>query len=63
MRNIGQGHASIKKFTTLMNMPSPMTVKNYDLAVSKIHVVNIAEQTMTEAVKEIKFLKEHLLTV
>ena len=60
MRNIGQGHASIKKFTTLMNMPSPMTVKNYDLAVSKItkHVVNIAEQTMTEAVKEIKSLKE-----
>ena len=25
LRNIGQGHASIKKFTALMNMPSPMT--------------------------------------
>ena len=61
MRTLGHGHASIKKFSTLMNMPSPMRVKNYDRAVSKITktVVNVAEQTMLEAVKEIKVLKRN----
>ena len=59
MRNIGQGHASIKKFTALMNMPPPMTVKNYDRAVSKITkiVVDVAEETMAEAAHELKILK------
>ena len=36
MRSIGQGYSSLGKFTTLMDMPSPMTVKNYDRAVQHI---------------------------
>ena len=59
MRSIGQGYSSLGKFTTLMDMPSPMTVKNYDRAVQHITeaVVNVAEETMSEAVQELKTLK------
>ena len=59
MRNIGQGHASIKKFTALMNMPSPMTVKNYDQSVKTMTkvVVEVAEQTMAEAAHDLKSSK------
>ena len=49
MRSIGQGHSSLKIFTALMNMPSPMTPKNYDRSVKTITdaVVNVAEETMS----------------
>ena len=59
MRSIGQGYLSLGKFTTLMDMLSPMTVKNYDRAVQHITeaVVNVAEETMAEAVQELKTLK------
>ena len=30
MRACGQGHAGIETFTSLMNMPRPMTANNYD---------------------------------
>ena len=33
MRACGQGHASIEKFSTLMDMPRPMTQNNYDKVV------------------------------
>ena len=36
MRSCGQGHAGIDTFTTLMNMPKPMTLKNYNGIVKKI---------------------------
>jgi len=29
MRSIGQGYSSLRKFTALMNMPQPMTVKKW----------------------------------
>ena len=59
MWSIGQGYSSLGKFTTLMDMPSPKTVKNYDRAVQHITeaVVNVTEEIMTEAVQELKTLK------
>ena len=59
MRSIVQGHSSLKKFTALMNMPSPMTPKNYDRSVKTITdaVVNVSEEIMSEAAQEMKTLK------
>lgn len=59
MRSIGQGHASIKKFTALMNMPAPMTVKNYDKVVKTMAKVveGVAKQTMSEAAHDLKLTK------
>ena len=59
MRSIGQGHASMKKFTALMNMPPPMTVKNYDQLVKTMTkvVIEVAEQTMAEAAHDLISLK------
>jgi hypothetical protein len=56
MRTIGQGHSSLEKFTALMNMPTPMTQKNYDRSVKFMTniVQNVAEETMTEAAQELK---------
>ena len=42
MRTLGIGHSGIQKFTTFMNMPKPMTQKNYDKLVLKI--ANITEE-------------------
>ena len=55
MRNLGQGYTGIQKFSTFMNMPSPMTVKNFDHSVRSITkaTVKVAEQSMSKAVAEI----------
>ena len=54
MRSLGHGYAGIKKFNTLMNIPKPITVKNYNKTVSRITKVvkTVAEETMDEAAKE-----------
>ena len=56
MRSIGQGYSSIQKFTALMNMPQPMTQKNYDRSVKIISEVvqDVAEETMADAATELK---------
>ena len=36
MRSIGHGYARTEKFNTLMNIPKPVTVNNYNKIVSKI---------------------------
>lgn len=36
MRACGQGHSGIEKFTTLMDMPRPMTQNNYDKIINKL---------------------------
>ena len=56
MRSIGQGYSSIQKFTALMNMPQPMTQKNYDRSVKVISEVvqDVAEETMADAATELK---------
>ena len=44
MRSLGHGYAGTEKFNTLMNIPKPMTVNNYNKTVSKIiDVVNFVD--------------------
>lgn len=56
MRVMGHGHSGIEKFTSLMNMPKPMTQNNYDKLVNKIAGVtkNVAEETMSDAANDIR---------
>jgi len=58
-RRLGKGYAGIKKFLILMNLPPPMTKKNYARIARCIHkaVKSVAQSTMNEAGKEIKTLK------
>ena len=55
MRSLGHGYAGIEKFNTLMNIPKPITVKNYNKIAAKIIdiVKIIAEVNMNDATKEI----------
>ena len=56
MRSIaGQGYAGLEKFTTTMNLPSPMTKKNYNASGNVITkaVTEVAKKTMHDAAKEI----------
>ena len=65
MRACGQGHAGLETFTSLMNLPKPMTINNYDKIVSIIatKVKEVAE-TMQETCEEIyKNLSADLNTV
>ena len=56
MRTLGQGHAGIQKFTSLMDMPNPMTRNNYDKLVAKVSSVTklVAEETMHDAAEDIR---------
>ena len=55
MRNLGHGYSGVKKFTTFMNMPGPMTVKNFDRSVKFItkKVEDVAESSMNKASTEL----------
>ena len=56
MRSIGQGHASMKRFCALMNMPSPMQFKAYracNIALSKA-TTTVAMKIMNDAADEIR---------
>ena len=48
MRVLGHGHSDLEKFTSLMNMPKPMTQNNYDKIILKISNVTkaVAEETV-----------------
>jgi len=55
MRSIGQGHASIKRFCTHMNMPPPLHFKAYrasNIALSRA-AKSVATTTMKEAADEL----------
>ena len=56
MRSCGQGFSGIERFTTLMDMPKPMTQNNYDKVVKSFAVVaeTVANDTMTDAIEELK---------
>lgn len=56
MRMIGQGYSSLEKFAIHMNLPRPMTHKNYDNSVKVIEKVvrEVAEESMQDAADEIK---------
>ena len=55
MWSTDQGYAGLEKFTTTMNLPSPMTKKNYNASVNVITkaVTEVAKKTMHDAAKEI----------
>jgi len=55
MRNLGQGYSGLQKFTTFMNMPTPMTVRNFSRSVKIIAktVEKVAEKSMSEAAAQI----------
>ena len=56
MRACGQGHRGIETFTSLMNMPKPMTRNNYDKMniYIKTAAKKVAEDTMNDALLELK---------
>ena len=60
MRNSGQGHSSLEQFSALMDMPKPMTKKNFQILNNKITraVETIAEQTMLDASTELLVNKD-----
>ena len=51
MRACGQGYASVETFTTLMDMPKPLTKNNYKSVVLKFveSAKEVAEETMADA--------------
>ena len=56
MRSCDQGYSGIETFTTLMNLPKPMTQRNYDTIVDLEMecVKSVAEETMLDAAGEIR---------
>ena len=55
-RRLGKGYAGMKTFLTIMNLPLPMTKKNYLKIAETIHkaVNTVAESCISDAAKEIK---------
>ena len=55
MRSLGNGHSTLKKFNTLMNISSPVTLKNYNKIVTKLLAAAkaVAEETMLDASRKI----------
>ena len=55
MRTLGHGYAGIEQFTTLMNMPKPMTEKNYRKTAKKIRdvVEEVGKNTMKDGAEEL----------
>ena len=56
MRACGQGYAGLEKFTSLMNMPKPMTHNNFDKIVKIVSHCSkaVARETMNDAAEEIR---------
>ena len=55
MRRCGKGHAGLKQFLTLMNLPPPLTSANYNKIARKLHkaVKEVAVQSMQGAAEEV----------
>ena len=56
MRTLGHGYTGMEKFTTLMNMPKPMTTHTYNNIVDKmvIAATGVAKESMSDTVTELK---------
>ena len=59
MRECGLGHSGLETFVSLMDMPKPMTARNYDKIVDKLTVAvkEVAEGTMRDACNELRELQ------
>ena len=53
-RRLGKGYAGMKTFLTIMNLPPPMTKKNYSKIARTVYkaVKTVAESCMSDAAKE-----------
>jgi len=56
MRACGQGFSGLETFTSLMNLPKPMTANNYNNIVEKLTTAgkDVAKTTMLDASKELR---------
>ena len=56
MRAIGQGYSGLEVFTSLINLPKPVTANNYDKIINRL--VNttkaVADITMQDACEELR---------
>ena len=50
MRGCGRGYVGLKKFSALMNLPSPVIQNKYEKIVKQLFAAskNVAEQTMSD---------------
>jgi len=53
MRACSQGYAGIEKFTTLMDMPKPMTKNDYNKTIKKL-TETVAKEIMSDAIEELR---------
>ena len=55
MRSCGKGYAGLDKFTALMNIPKPMTRRNYYKTVNTVMAVvkSVTYETMLDAGNEV----------
>ena len=56
MRAIGQGYSGLEAFTSLMNLPKPMTSNNYDNIINRLVKTTkaVADITMQDACEELR---------
>ena len=56
MCSLDHGYCGIKKFTSLMDMPQPMTANNYDKVIDNLKnvVKSVAKETIQDACHEIR---------
>ena len=57
-RRLEKGYAGMKTFLTIMNLPSPLTKKNYSKIARTVYkaVKTAAESFMSDAAKEVKII-------
>ena len=56
MRAIGQGYSGLETFTSLMNLPKPVTANNYDKIINRLVKITkaVADITMQDACEELR---------
>jgi len=59
-REIGRGHRAIKSFTSLLNMPPPISLKAYNIITNVLHDVytSVCKASMTKAAMETAKIRE-----
>ena len=59
MRSCGFGYSGIKRFTSFVNIPPPMTINNFDKITKQCKVASnkITEKSMQDGAKEIRIIK------
>ena len=63
MRAFGQGYLGLKTFTSLMNLPKPVTANNHDKIINKLvkATTAVAEIKMQDACEELRADSSHAI--